>query len=86
MKEMKHQQAERDRNSRYDNVDSDAGEASILDDKTEQTKLWQTGKIHGWCMIILLFLCKAKIPLSHIIPVYFMTISLSIFLLGHIRE
>ncbi|CAG9770787.1 unnamed protein product [Ceutorhynchus assimilis] len=39
MKEMKHQQAERDRNSRYDNVDSDVGEASILEDKTEQTKL-----------------------------------------------
>ncbi|XP_019769906.2 uncharacterized protein LOC109544256 isoform X3 [Dendroctonus ponderosae] len=39
MKEMKHQQAERDRNSRYDNVDGDAGEASILDEKTELTKL-----------------------------------------------
>lgn len=45
---MKHHQSEqagRDRNSRYDNVDSDdnlgdVGEASILDDdKTEQTKL-----------------------------------------------
>ncbi|KAL1502417.1 hypothetical protein ABEB36_007559 [Hypothenemus hampei] len=42
MKEMKiqHKQSEKDRNSRYDNVDSDVGEASILDDcKTENTKL-----------------------------------------------
>ncbi|XP_066153689.1 uncharacterized protein [Euwallacea fornicatus] len=42
IKNHQNEQAEKDRNSRYDNVDTDdVGEASILDedDKTEQTKL-----------------------------------------------
>lgn len=38
LKDLKYQQ-ERDRNSRYDNIDNVIGEASLLDENTEQTKL-----------------------------------------------